>query len=166
MNQAVYNIDHDIGRWVSFSFFALVFIVALILELHTSTFVPLITSVSSGASAIIAGSTRFMWWYILIEIAVFAAIWIILYLIVFRIFKPNKNHFRHKDVGTDLINREIVVIKAASNVNFIPERGTTKIGDVNYMVLPVDPIYLPPNTVATVVDVKGATLMVKPVRAW
>ncbi|WP_027120212.1 NfeD family protein [[Mycoplasma] testudinis] len=167
----MYELSTDYGRWITLAFWVAIFVVSLIVELSITNFFTLVTSLAAVPSAIIAGATEFgnhLWWVVIIEIAAFGILWIIIYLIVFNGFKIKQrlNSRHNSGPGINLIGREIILTKEAGNVDWIPEYGKTKIDDVTYLVLPIDPILIDAGVTVRVLKIDGATLLVEPLHKY
>lgn len=89
----------------------------------------------------------------------FTLSWVFWYLLLFRWFKHKNKNNQHPDLH--LIGKEVILKTEASNVDFIPKYGTTRIYDVDYLVLPIDPVVIPANSVVKVIKTQGVTLLVK-----
>lgn len=154
----------DLGRWISLGIIIFIMIISLIVELAAPATFGTTTFVSLLPSAFIAGFMDFRWWLPFLELGLAIILWILIYCLMYKVFKINLKGKRQMDFVDTLKNLETTLVKNTSNYNGVQEFGEIKIDDKQYLVLPADDqTEIKTNSLIKIVSVKGNICYVRKV---
>lgn len=154
----------DLGRWISLGIIIFIMLVSLVVELTVPAAFGTTTIVSLIPGAFIAGFMDFKWWLPLVELGIAIVLWVVIYYVMYKVFRINKRGRKQEDFVDGLQNLETTLIKNTSNFNGTQEFGEIKIDDKQYLVLPVDDqTQIESNSLIKVISVKGNVCYVRKV---
>lgn len=154
----------DLGRWISLGIIIFIMLVSLVVELTVPAAFGTTTIVSLIPGAFIAGFMDFKWWLPLVELGIAIVLWVVIYYVMYKVFRINKRGRKQEDFVDGLQNLETTLIKNTSNFNGTQEFGEIKIDDKQYLVLPADDqTQIESNSLIKVISVKGNVCYVRKV---
>ncbi|MBD5446018.1 MAG: hypothetical protein HDR31_01730 [Mycoplasma sp.] len=154
----------DLGRWISLGIIIFIMIISLIVELAAPATFGTTTIVSLIPSAFVAGFMEFRWWLPLLELSMAIVLWVLIYWLMYKVFKINSKGKRQMDFVDTLKNLETTLIENTSNFNGKQEFGEIKIDDKQYLVLPADEhTGIEKNSLIRIISVRGNICYVRKV---
>lgn len=154
----------DLGRWISLGIILFIMLISLIVELSVPAAFGTTTIVSLIPSAFIAGFMDFKWWLPFVELGIAIVLWLVIYYLMYKVFRINKRGKRQQDFVDSLENLETTLVKNTSNFNGTQEFGEIRIDDKQYLVLPADEqTQIETNSLIKIISVKGNVCYVRKV---
>ncbi|MDE5553151.1 MAG: hypothetical protein K2I67_01240 [Malacoplasma sp.] len=154
----------ELGKWISLGIIIFIMIISLIVELTSPATFGTTTIVSLIPSAFVAGFVEFRWWLPLLELGMAIVLWVLIYCLMYKVFKINLKGKKQMDFIDTLKNFETTLIENTCNFEGRQEFGEIRIDDKQYLVLPADDhTWIEKNSLIRIVSVKGNICYVRKV---